>query len=171
MFVAFAAVLSKWWLSYYLLNEDESMTERCGHRQRRCDRFEGPLYIRTTRSLPALLQVALLLLGSGLLYNIVQEVNPVLAFALGVGLLAPFLGFLLGTNTKFPATRPPRRLVSSIILHGLWLIGWLISISLSPLWLLASYTLRRLWGILHVLLWLPLIKIHHRSRGPPLPTT
>jgi len=186
-FVAFFAVLSKGWLGHYLLNEGESMTERCGGRQRRCDRFEKSLFTHITNGLPRLLQIALALLGQGILFYM-SFTNPFLGFSVGMGIASPFFFSLLIIDTGFPGRRPPSQLVSTTLhgLHGLRWIGWftlLVTINPIlcvgvPLWWLASYTLRHLWSILcgvlhilHVLLWLPLVGKHHRFRGPPLPTT
>ena len=84
LLAAFIAMLGKQWLNRYLRNSGGSMIDRCGDRQRKCDGLEKwPLHL-FVKSLPMMLQVALLLLACGLCRRI-WSINTSAAYIL-VGL-------------------------------------------------------------------------------------
>ena len=66
LLAAFVAMLGKQWLNRYLRHTGGSMVERCGDRQRKFDGLEKWPFRLFIESLPIMLQIALLLLASGL---------------------------------------------------------------------------------------------------------
>jgi len=81
MLAAFVAMLGKQWLNRYLKNSGGSVIERCGDRRRKCDGLKKwPLHF-FVESLPVMLQVALLLLASGLC-RYMWTINSSVAFTL-----------------------------------------------------------------------------------------
>jgi hypothetical protein len=66
LLAAFVAMLGKQWLNRYLRHTGRSMIERCGDRQRKFDGLEKWPFRFCMESLPIMLQIALLLLTSGL---------------------------------------------------------------------------------------------------------
>jgi hypothetical protein len=66
LLAAFVGMLGKQWLSRYLRHTGGSMVERCGDRQRKFDGLEKWPFRLFIESLPIMLQIALLLLTSGL---------------------------------------------------------------------------------------------------------
>jgi len=66
LLAAFVAMLGKQWLNRYLRHTGGSMVERCGDRQRKFDGLEKWTFRLFIEGLPIMLQVALLLLMSGL---------------------------------------------------------------------------------------------------------
>jgi len=66
LLAAFVAMLGKQWLNRYLRHTSGSMIERCGDRQRKFDGLEKWSFHLFIESLPIMLQIALLLLMSGL---------------------------------------------------------------------------------------------------------
>ena len=63
---AFTAVLVKQWLNRYMLAVGESMVERCGNRQRKCDGFESQQFRLVVEALPVMLQASPILLAAGI---------------------------------------------------------------------------------------------------------
>ena len=86
---------AKRWLVYYLEDKAGPLFERCRDRQRRCDKFEGRIFIYAICSLPVLLHYSLLFLGWGV-YFYVLPASSVLGVVLGIGFLVPlpFVGVL-----------------------------------------------------------------------------
>ena len=66
LLAAFVAMLGKQWLNRYMRHTGGSMVERCGDRQRKFDGLEKWPFRFFIESLPIMLQIALLLLASGL---------------------------------------------------------------------------------------------------------
>ena len=66
LLAAFVAMLGKQWLNRYLRHTGGSVVERCSDRQRKCDGLEKWPFHFFIESLPVMLQIALLLLASGL---------------------------------------------------------------------------------------------------------
>jgi len=66
LLAAFVAMLGKQWLNRYLRHTGGSMVERCGDRQRKFDGLKRWPFRLFIESLPIILQIALLLLASGL---------------------------------------------------------------------------------------------------------
>ena len=66
LLAAFVAMLGKQWLNRYLRHTGGSVIERCGDRQHKSDGLEKWPFRMFIESLPIMLQIALLLLASGL---------------------------------------------------------------------------------------------------------
>ena len=66
LLAAFVAMLGKQWLNRFIRHTGGSMVERCGDRQRKFDGIEKWPFHFFIESLPAMLQIALLLLACGL---------------------------------------------------------------------------------------------------------
>ena len=91
-------MLARQWIDKYIDSPEMSVTARCRDRQRKCDALDRWPFQLFINVLPVLLQVALLLLGSGLaMYMSVSEVvsaESVKIFtALGAGIYITFVIF------------------------------------------------------------------------------
>ena len=69
LLAAFAAILVKQWLSWYLKNASGSMADRCGDRQRRCDGFDFWEFRMIIEALPVLLHASTLLFTLGISFR------------------------------------------------------------------------------------------------------
>jgi len=119
MLAALVAMLGKQWLNRYLRNSGGSMIERYGDRQRKCDGLEKwPLH-SFVESLPLMLQVALLLLASGLCRHM-WTINTPVAWTLisltGLGVVF-YIGIVIAGMSSYAC---PFQTPASIALRGAW---------------------------------------------------
>jgi len=124
MLTSFLAMLAKQWLDRYIQRPDMSVTARCRDRQRKCDAIDQWQFQLFIDALPLLLQVALLLLASGLsMYmatNGVYSSEVVIIFTvLGAGIYIVFIIFgAVSSDSPFqtPASAAIRTLFGNILL-------------------------------------------------------
>jgi hypothetical protein len=123
LLAAFVAMLGKQWLNRYLRNSGGSMIERCGDRQRKCDGLEKwPLH-SFVKSLPMMLQAALLLLACGLcrhMWSINTPVARTLISLTGLGVMF-FIGIVIAGMSSYAC---PFQTPVSGALRGIWKAGW-----------------------------------------------
>ena len=121
LFAAFIAMLGKQWVTRYLRKQGGSAAEKSRDRQRKLDGFKQWKFQLVIESLPVMLQLALLLLGSGLtlyLWTISRTVaGVILAFTL-LGLTS-YAFFTLAATFHYncPYQTPLSILIRLIIQH------------------------------------------------------
>jgi len=164
------------------------MIERCGDRQRKCDGLQKWPFYLFVESLPLMLQVALLLLASGLcrhMWSINTPVAGVLITLTVLGVLF-YLGIVIVGTSLYEC---PFQTPVSIALRSTWkktgphitatfhhvVVAGTSLYKCLP-WPLVLTTLQNLWEaiqcqVLHVVLWLPPIRTWYNSQNTPLPTT
>ena len=139
LLVAFLAMLGKQWLNRYSRNSGSSMIERCGDRQRKFDGLEKWSLHIFIKSLPMILQAALLLLACGLcrrMWSVNASVAWVLISLTGAGIVFYVAIVIAGTSSyacpfQTPAStalRTPwkkvRRGITSCIAHSKKVLPW-----------------------------------------------
>ena len=121
LFAAFVAMLGKQWVNRYLRNRGGSAAEKSWDRQRKLDGFKRWHFRPAIESLPVMLQLALLLLGSALslyLWTISRTVAGVtLAFTIFGVTLYVFLTLAATLYYDCPYQTPPSILTQIIIEH------------------------------------------------------
>jgi len=160
MLAALVAMLGKQWLNRYLRHSGGSMIERCADRQRKCDGLEKwPLH-SFVESLPLMLQVALLLLASGLcrhMWTINTPVAWTLTSLTGLGAMF-YIGIVIAGISSYAC---PFQTPASIGLRGSWkrirpgIASAIVHSKRALIWT------RRMWK------W----RVRPLLRRPPLPTT
>jgi len=124
MLTSFLAMLAKQWLDRYIHRPEMSVTARCRDRQRKCDGLDRWPFQLFMDVLPVLLQIALLLLGSGLAmymaaYQVVSADAVTIFTALGAGIYIVFVIFgALSYDSPFqtPASATIRMLFGNVLL-------------------------------------------------------
>lgn len=117
-------MLAKQWLDRYIHRPEMSVTARCRDRQRKCDGLDRWPFQLFMDVLPVLLQIALLLLGSGLAmymaaYQVVSADAVTIFTALGAGIYIVFVIFgALSYDSPFqtPASATIRMLFGNVLL-------------------------------------------------------
>jgi len=119
LFVAFIAMLGKQWVNRYLRNRGGSAVDKSRDRQRKLDGFKKWHFHLVIESLPAMLQLALLLLGCALsqyLWTISRTVAGVIAAMTLFGITSYVLFTLAATlYYNCPYQTPPSILTRTII--------------------------------------------------------
>ena len=87
LFAAFVAVLGKQWINRYIRNRGGSAAEKSRDRQRKLDGFEKWHFHLVIESLPVMLQLAVLLLGSALSHYLWTISRPIAGMILAITLL------------------------------------------------------------------------------------
>jgi len=155
LLAAFVAMLGKQWLNRYLRHTGGSMVERCGDRQRKFDGLEKWPFRLFVESLPIMLQIALLLLASGLaryMWSVNTSVAAVVVSFTALGLLF-YIGIVAagassyecpfqtpaseslrhlsdsGTTKKLFASLSPPKLAS--LIYTAWVNTWQLFVSAS----------------------------------------
>ena len=164
------------------------MIERCGDRQRKCDGLQKWPFYLFVESLPLMLQVALLLLASGLCRHMWSINTPVAGVLITLTVLGVFF-YLWIVIVGASSYECPFQTPVSIALRSTWkktgphvtatflhIVSTGTSLYKCLPWLLVLTTLSYLWEviqcqILHVVLWLPPITTRFDSQNTPLPTT
>ena len=117
MLATFVAMLGMQWLNRYLRNSGGSIIERCGDRQRKCDGLKKwPLHF-FVKSLPLMLQAALLACG---LCRYMWSISPPVAYTLitltGLGVSFYVMIVIAGTSSYACPFQTP----ASIALRSTW---------------------------------------------------
>ena len=100
LLAAFVAMLGKQWVNRYTRNKGGSIAERCGDRQRKLNGLQRWRFHVLMESLPVALQLALLLLGSGLsqyMWTINQTIAGTIIGVTGFGILLYIAIVVAGT--------------------------------------------------------------------------
>ena len=121
LFAAFLAMLGKQWINRYLRNRGGSAADKSRDRQEKLDGLEGWHFRLVIESLPAMLQLALLLLGCALSCYLWMTSRTVAGFILAFTILgvASYTFFTLAAVISYscPYQTPPSILVRSCIGH------------------------------------------------------
>ena len=119
LLAAFVAMLGKQWLNRYLRHAGGSMVERCGDRQRKHDGLQKWPFHMFVESLPVMLQIALLLLTSGICRYMVS-INTPIAYTLitltGLGVVF-YIGIVIAGASSYEC---PFQTPGSVPLRSLW---------------------------------------------------
>ena len=180
LLAAFVAMLGKQWLNRYLRNAGGSMIERCGDRQRKCDGLNKWPFRFIMESLPVALQIALLLLMSGLCRYMAPINTPVAVVLITLTVLG-VLFYLVIIIAGASSYECPFQTPASATLRDWWKkIGPRITTTLLPILTTAASLYKSsaqllvstvlLWGdvlflckmTLYVSFWLPLTERHLR---------
>ena len=121
---SFLATLAGQWLEKYIRNDETSVTARCRERQRKRDGLDQWLFKPFIDGLPLLLQISLVLLGTGLVVFMttfeLTGANVVIAFtALGAGIYVLFTlsgGFSRDSPLQTPSSTVIRTVFGNILI-------------------------------------------------------
>ena len=119
LFAAFVAVLGKQWINRYIRNHGGSAADKSRDRQRKLDGFEKWHFHLVIESLPIMLQLAVLLLGSGLSRYLWTMSRPIAGMILAITLLGLTIYFFLALAATIhyncPYQTPPSMITRTII--------------------------------------------------------
>ena len=157
LMAALLMMMEKQWLNWYLLPAGGSTVERCRNRQRKLDRLQAFQVLPATDP-RGMIQLSLFLVAFGLCARTMCTNIAVGASLIVYPLLALFF-YTRGLAGMY-LSEPLSRAAALAVLRGLRL---------------GKETLHRVWDFMlcqvyHVFLWLPSVKMGHRSHHPSLPT-
>ena len=119
LFAAFVAVLGKQWINRYIRNHGGSAADKSRDRQRKLDGFETWHFHLVIESLPIMLQLAVLLLGSALSRYLWTISRPIAGMILAITLLGItvyiFLTLAATIHYNCPYQTPPAIITRTII--------------------------------------------------------
>jgi len=129
LLAAFIAMLGKHWLNRYLRNSGGSMIERCGDRQRKFNELKKWPFDFIIESLPAMLQVALLLLAGGLCQHMWSINTPVALVLITFTVLGLIFYFTI-TTAGSSSDACPFRTPFSTFFGTFWIkvLRWIVSL-------------------------------------------